>query len=168
MTKFSYFKLISTFLVGILLSSCNSKKENFDIDLSNFKVSKKNSEKILNSENPESLVTKKEIIINKLKNYQNKSEILGAVKFGKKDPFSEGDIELTKLDSKLQIKGFLNTDQKSFAFVNYSGRQGTIIQESIGGLNTDLLPDGAKVLKIDPENKKLIIEFQEESYTFEL
>ena len=87
MTKFSYFKLISTFLVGILLSSCSSKKENFDIDLSNFKVSKKNSEKILNSENPESLVTKKEIIINELKNYQNKSEILGAVKFGKKDPF---------------------------------------------------------------------------------
>ena len=49
------------------------------------KYQKKNSEKILNSENPESLVTKKEIIINELKNYQNKSEILGAVKFGKKE-----------------------------------------------------------------------------------
>ena len=68
----------------------------------------------------------------------------------------------------MQLKGFLKTNKKSFAFVIYSGKQGTITQESIGGLNTDLLPDGAKVLKIDPKNMKLIIEFQEESYTFEL
>ena len=56
----------------------------------------------------------------------------------------------------------------NYVFVNYLGNEGTITEESIGGLNTNLLPDGAKVLKIDPENKKLIIEFQEESYTFEL
>ena len=168
MSKFFHIKLISTILLGFLLSSCNNKKDNFDIDLSNYKAPNKSAIKISTIDESESLTTKKEIVINELKNYQNKSEVLSAVKFGKKDPFSKGDIELTKFDSKLQLKGFLNTDQKSFAFVIYSGRQGTITQESIGGLNTDLLPDGAKVLKIDPENKKLIIEFQEESYTFEL
>ena len=52
--------------------------------------------------------------------------------------------------------------------MSYSGNEGTITEESIGGLNTDLLPVGAKVLNIDPKNMKLIIEFDNENLTFEL
>ena len=48
------------------------------------------------------------------------------------------------------------------------GNEGTITEESIGGLNTDLLPEGAKVLNIDTKNKILIIEFEKEKFTFEL
>ncbi len=168
MTKFSYFKLISPFLIGILLSSCNNKQENFDIDLSNYKVPNKSSVEVSTIDELDSLTSKKEIVINELKNYQNKSEVLSAVKFGKKDPFSESDTELPKLNSNFQLKGLLKTNMNNYVFVNYLGNEGTITEESIGGLNTNLLPDGAKVLKIDPENMKLIIEFQEENYTFEL
>ena len=53
-------------------------------------------------------------------------------------------------------------------FVRYSGIEGSITEESVGGLNTDLLPEGAKVLDIDPINMKLIIEFEDDNFTFEL
>jgi hypothetical protein len=131
-------------------------------------VPNKSAIKISTIDESESLTTKKEIVINELKNYQNKSEVLSAVKFGKQDPFSEGEIESPKLNSNFKLKGLLKTNLNNYVFVSYLGKEGTITETSIGGLNTDLLPDGAKVLKIDPENKKLIIEFQEESYTFEL
>ena len=168
MAKFFHIKLISTVLIGFLLSSFNNKKENFDIDFSNYKVPNKSAIKISTIDESESLTTKKEIVINELKNYQNKSEVLSAVKFGKQDPFSEGEIESPKLNSNFQLKGLLKTNLNNYVFVSYLGKEGTITEKSIGGLNTDLLPDGAKVLKIDPKNMKLIIEFQEESYTFEL
>ena len=167
MCKFFHKNFIPYLLLGTLLSSCNSKKENFDLDLSSFKIPKKNNEKILNLEKSDSLVTKEEIIKNELKNYPDKSEILSAVKFGKKDLFSEGDIESTNLDSNLKVIGFLKTNTNYYVFVNYLGNEGPITEESIGGLNTDLLPDGAKVLNIDPENMKLTIEIENDNFTFE-
>ena len=168
MANFFHFKLISIFFIGILLSSCNSKQENFDIDLSNYKAPIKREVKISTSEISESLATKKEIIKNELKNYPNKSEVLSATKIGKQDPFSEVDTQATKLDQDLQLKGFLNTDLNNYAFINYLGNEGTVTEESIGGFNTDLLPNGAKVLYIDQKNKKLIIEFGNDNFTFEL
>ena len=167
MYKFFHKNFISYLLLGTLLSSCNSKKENFDLDLSSFKIPKKNNEKILNLEKSDSLVTKEEIIKNELKNYPDKSEILSAVKFGKKDLFSEGDIESKNLDSNLKVIGFLKTNTNYYVFVNYLGNEGPITKESIGGKNTDLLPDGAKVLNIDPENMKLTIEIENDNFTFE-
>ena len=41
-------------------------------------------------------------------------------------------------------------------------------EDSIGGVNTDLLPNGAKVIKIDPKNMKLIIYFENENFIFEM
>ena len=168
MAKFFHRKLIPIFFIGILLSSCNSKKENFDIDISNFKVTTKTAVKNPPLDNSKSLTTKKEIIKNELKNYPNKSDVLSATKFGKKDPFSEVNIEPNKLDSNFQLKGFLNTNLNNYALINYLGNEGTVTEESIGGLNTDLLPNGAKVLDIDPINMKLIIEYEDDNFTFEL
>ena len=128
----------------------------------------KSAVKISTIDKSDSLTPKKEIVINELKNYQNKSEVLNAVKFGKKDPFSEGEAESPKLNSNFQLKGLLKTNLNNYVFVSYLGNEGTITEESIGGLNTDLLPDGAKVLKIDQKNMILIIEFQNKNYTFEL
>ena len=101
MSKIFHLKLIQFFFIGILLSSCNSKKENFDIDLSNYKLPIKSSVKAPNLDNFESLTTNKETIKNELKNYPTKSEVLSATKFGKKDPFSEVSIEIEakKLDT---------------------------------------------------------------------
>ena len=168
MTKFLYSKLITTFFLGILLASCTSKQENFEIDLSDFKVQSKSAVKITPPSESESLKKEKDIITEGLKSYQNKSEILNNVKFGKKDPFSEVDIETSKFDSNFLIKGFLKTNQNNYVFVSYAGNEGSMSEGSIGGENTDLLPDGAKIIKIDPINMKLIIEYDNENLTFEL
>ena len=55
-----------------------------------------------------------------------------------------------------------------YVFVRYLNNEGTITEESIGGVNTNLLPNGAKVLNIDPKGLKLIINFEDEDYILEL
>ena len=64
--------------------------------------------------------------------------------------------------------GFLNTGINKYVFVSYLGEEGTITEASIGGLNTNLLPNGAKVLNIDPKKSKLIIKFEDKDYIIEL
>ena len=163
MAKFFHFKLASIFLTGILLSSCSSKKGNLEINLSDFKVPNKSSAKISNLES-----NKPTKINNELINYQTKEEILGSVLLGKKDPFSEQKIKINNLTSDLRLMGFLNTGINKYVFVSYLGEEGTITEASIGGLNTNLLPNGAKVLNIDPKKSKLIIKFEDKDYIIEL
>ena len=99
---------------------------------------------------------------------KDKKEILSKTQFGKKDPFSEEEIASNKLNSDFKLTGFLNTDIKKYVFVSYLDNEGTITEDSIGGINTNLLPNGAKVIKIDPKKMKLIINFEDENYIFEI
>ena len=170
MSKFIHIHLIPIIFLGFLLSSCKAKNDNFDIDLSDFKIPNKTDLKIPNPEIPDSSETKNKIIKNELKNYQNKSEVLSSIKFGKDDPFSEENIKgkVNNLYSDFKLTGFLNTRINKYVFVSYLGNEGNITEESIGGVNTNLLPNGAKVLNIDPENLKLIINFEDEDYILEL
>ena len=168
MLKFFSLNLIATFLFATLLSGCNNKKENFDIDLSNFKVPKKAAVKEPSSESLESSEIKQENIENKLINYQDKSKILNSIAFGKKDPFSIGGIQQNKLTSDFQLTGFINTKNDKYIFVNYLGKEGTITEGSIGGINTNLLPDGAKVINIDSKKMNLTINFENEDFIFKL
>ena len=108
----------------------------------------------------------KESFIEELVPYKNNKEILSITKFGKKDPFSEG--VQNKLNLNLKLTGFLNTDNNKYAFVRYLNNKGTITEASIGGVNTNLLPNGAKVINIDPKNMKLTIKFENEDFVFEL
>jgi len=167
--KFTH-NLISISILGIFLSSCGVKKDNFDIDLSNFKVPNKNEVSASNLETSKTSKTTNKIIKNNLKNYQNKSEVLSSIELGKVDPFSEEGIksEVNNLYSDFKLTGFLNTRNDKYVFVSYLGNKGTISEESIGGINTNLLPNGAKVLNIDPKKLKLIINFEEENYILEL
>ena len=103
MAKFFFSKLITSAFIGILLSSCNSKKD-----------------------------------------------------------------KVNNLNTNFKLTGFLNTKDNNYVLVNYLGQIGTITEESIGGLNTTLLPNGAKVLNIDPKKLKLIINFEDKDYILEL
>ena len=70
MPKFFNLNLISTISISILLVSCGNKKENFDIDLSTFKIPQKTSIEIPQSEKSDSSETKTLNFENKLSPYK--------------------------------------------------------------------------------------------------
>ena len=174
--NFNPLKLIATFLIGIVLASCQNKQNNFDIDLSDFKIPdkstiktpNKSTTKISNPENPSSSKLKNKIIQDKLITYKTKSDVLSLVKIGKKDPFSKGEIQVNKLNSDFKLTGFINTKIKKYAFVSYLDNEGTITEGYKGGENNNLLPKGAKVISINPKNKKLIINYENKNFIFKL
>ena len=161
-------KIILTFFLSSLLFSCSKKNNNIDFDFSTLKKTKKN--KVLDKENKNEnkIILDNKIYIKDLVPLKNKEEVLSKTKFGKKDPFSKGESQSNKLNSNLKLTGFLNTEINKYVFVSYLDNEGTIKEGSIGGVNTDLLPNGAKVIKIDPKNMKLIIYFENENFIFEM
>ena len=161
-------KVILTFFLSSLLFSCSKKNNEVDFDFTTLKKSKKN--KVLDKENKNEnkIILDNKIYIKDLVPLKNKEEVLSKTKFGKKDPFSKGESQSNKLNSNLKLTGFLNTEINKYVFVSYLDNEGTIKEGSIGGVNTDLLPNGAKVIKIDPKNMKLIIYFENENFIFEM
>jgi len=159
-------KILISISTSLLLFGCYPKNSNIDFDFATLKKSNKNT--IIGKKNKNNINIENNIKIKDLVPLKNKQEILSKTKFGKKDPFSEGEIQSNKFNSDLKITGFLNTEINKYVFVNYLGNEGTITEGSIGGNNTNLLPDGAKVLKIDSENIKLIIDFENKKYIFEM
>ena len=151
----------------LLLASCSQKNNNFDIDLSNLPRQKKTVSKT-NSQNNITTKPDHKSYIRDLVRLKNKDQILSKFEFGKEDPFSERGVIENKFFSDLKLTGFLNSQSKKYVFVIYQNKQGTITENSIGGLNTNLLPNGAKVLNIDSISKKLIINFENKNYLFEL
>ena len=159
--------LILVFFTSSLLFSCSSKNNNIDFDFTSLKKSKKvklnnieNRNKELNFENS---IFKKDLVALK-----DKKEILSKTEFGKKDPFSKGEIKSNKLNSNFELTGFLKTEFNNYVFVSYLDNEGAITEDSIGGVNTNLLPYGAKVIDIDPKNMKLIINLENEDFIFEM
>ena len=151
----------------IFLASCSgSNNDNFD--LSNLKMPSQIKNKTSQTDKNISKINKKDNTINKLVEYPKVSQILDSSRFGKNDPFSEEDIKINPFTSEFELTGFLSTTINKYVFVNYLGREGSITKESIGGVNTFLLPNGAKVIKIDPKNMKLIINFKNENFIFEM
>mgnify|MGYP001203199024 CR=1 FL=1 len=159
-------KIILSFFIPLLLFSCSKKNNNIDFDFTTLKKSKQNKEKDKENKNKIDLINN--IHIKDLVALKDKQEILSKTEFGKIDPFSEREIQSNKLNSDFKLKGFLNTEINKYVFVSYLDNEGTISEVSIGGINTDLLPDGAKVIKIDPKNMKLIINFENENFIFEI
>ncbi len=159
--------LIITLIFIFLTSACGSGNKD-DFDFSNFKIPDKSTIKNSKQENSNTPNLKNKTTQNKLITYKKKSDVLSLVKIGKKDPFSKGEIQLNKLDSDFKLKGFLDTEIRKYAFVSYIDDEGTIMEGSIGGENTNLLPNGAKVISLNPKKKKLIIIYQNKEFIFEL
>lgn len=156
--------LISSCL--IFFSGCSQKSIN--IDLSNLPVSKKKEVVNKNKVDKVSSNSNNKQFIKDLSPLKDSQQILSKFKFGKKDPFSEEVIQLNGFHSGFKLTGFITTKFKKYVLVNYLDNQGTINEESIGGVNTYLLPNGAKVMNIDPKNNKLTILHENEKFTFEL
>ena len=157
--------IILVFFASSLLFSCSKKNNDIDFDFSTLKKSKKVNEKKIENKTQNNQIDKS--FIKDLVTFEPREKIQSKVKDGKKDPFSEG-IKVNKLNLNLKLTGFLNTDNKKYAFVRYLNSKGTITEASVGGVNTNLLPNGAKVINIDPKNMKLTIKFENEDFVFEL
>ena len=145
--------------------SC-SQKLNTDIDLSN--LPKPKNLNITQKENNQPINLKDKKYISDLLPLENKEQILSKFKYGKVDPFSESEFQSNNIYSDLKLTGFLNTKSKKYVFVNYLGNKGAISEKSIGGRNTNLLPEGAKVITIDIKSLKLTINYENENFVFEL
>ena len=158
-------KIILVFFASSLLFSCSKKNNDIDFDFSTLKKSKKVNEKKIENKTQNNQIDK--LFIKDLVTFEPREKIQSKVKYGKKDPFSEG-FQVNKLNLNLKLTGFLNTHNKKYAFVRYLNNKGTITEASIGGVNTNLLPNGAKVINIDPKNMKLTIKFENEDFVFEL
>ena len=146
----------------LLLFGCSQKNNN--IDLSNLPVIKK--KEVVNKNKADKV--NNDQFIKDLVPLKDSQQILSKFKFGKKDPFSEEVIQLNTFHPSFKLTGFITTKFNKYVLVSYLDNQGTINEESIGGVNTYLLPNGAKVINIDPKNKKLTILHENEKYTFEL
>ena len=162
-----HLNFISAFLIGIFITSCGGKKENFDIDLSNFKIPQKSTSKIADQDDSDSSLTKTVNFENKLLPYKEKSEVLNSVKIGKKDPFAE-ESEIDEISLILKLTGFADTGIKKYVFVSFQNNNGTITEGSVGGVSTNLLPNGAKVIDIDTKNMNLTINFENKNYILKL
>ena len=158
-------KLLLVIIYPIFLIGCSQNKS-IDIDLSDLPKPKKI--KITNKADQVNQKPLDKELIRDLVPLKDREQVLANFKFGKKDPFSQEEIQVKKRISDFELKGFLSTPNNKYVLVNYLDMEGTITEESIGGVNTDLLPNLAKVLNIDHENKKLIIFYENEKFIFEL
>ena len=158
-------KIILIFFASSFLFSCSKKNNDIDFDFSTLKKSKKVNEKKIENKTQNNQIDKS--FIRDLVPFETREKIQSKIKYGKKDPFSEGS-QVNKLNLNLKLTGFLNSNNNKYAFVRYLNNKGIITEASIGGVNTNLLPNGAKVINIDPKNMKLTIKFENEDYIFEL
>ena len=154
-----------------LLFSC-AQKNKIDFDFSTLKKSNKvkvnkNDDKDKDKDKDKDILASN-LFIKDLVPLKNKQEILSNIKFGKENPFSKGEIKVNKLSSNFKLTGFINTKIKKYAFVSYLDNEGTIMEGYIGGGNNNLLPNGAKVISINPKNKKLIINYENKDFIFKL
>ena len=161
-------KINLALLTGLLLVSCSKKSSKIDFDFKNLKKPTNISTK---NENKKTFSIENNLYIKDLNPLMNKDEILSNIKFGKKDPFSKElnkDIKINKLYSDLKLTGFVNTDLNKYAIVTYQEIEGALSEKSVGGINTNLLPNSAKVIKVDPINKELTIFFENKKFIFKL
>ncbi len=154
-------------LLGILLiSSCggNSKKEDFD--LSNFKVPiKKRPSKIdLSNE----LNTEQKEVEFKLIPLKKRNEILNSIKYGKKDPFSSVESSSNQFISNFQVNGFITIDKDDYVLVEFNNQKGMININSIGGLNTKLIPNKAFVTNINPSKGEVNLSLDDKIFNIKL
>ena len=140
-----YKSFVLFLLSSIILNACSQKNNN--IDLSNLPVIKQ--KEVVDAKKESKDEVKFDEFIEDLVPFNSSKQLLSKFKFGKKDPFSVGDTQLNKFSSNFELTGFLNTEEETYAFVKYLGNEGIISQDSVGGLNTEFLPEGAKVINID-------------------
>jgi len=149
-------------LSTLLISNCSNSSNDKDLDLSNFRRTiKENSQNIDKTIKPKS---EKKIVEVKLIPLDKKIEVSNSMKFGKKDPFSTFGDETSKLISDFKLKGFISLENKNYALVEFKDQEGLIDIDSVGDINTKLLPPKSYVVNILPKQEKINLMIEGENY----
>ena len=139
--------------------------DNFDIDLTNFKPKVVEPKVEIN----EKKKYKQQEIINELNPLIKRGKVISSIKYGKKDPFADdSDNSVNKFISDFKLYGFITLNNTNHALVKYLDNKGLINTKSIGGLNTKLMPKGAKVKNIIPDQEIIYIDLNEETFEIKL
>lgn len=157
-------KILIITSISLVVSACSNSKKADNFDFSNFKPPIRESE-IVKDNSQETTNIKVE---NKLLNFKNRDEISSVMKYGKNDPFSFESESNNNLLSNLKFKGFISTSDKDFALVRYLGEEGTITKNSVGGINTKYLPNGAKVKNFNLLDSEITISFDGQEFIITL
>ncbi len=165
MKSLKYIKIFLIFFAIPFLESCKKNTENFDIDLSNFKpvITKP---KIEIKESSREI---KEDIINKLSPLDKRDKVISSLRYGKKDPFSSlQSVDSNSSISGFKLNGFISLDNKDYALVEYLNNKGLINKNSVGGVNTNLIPNEAIVKQIDPQKEAIYLYVDDEIFEIKL
>ena len=158
-------KRISIAFLGILLiSGCNGKSKNNDFDLSGLKLPKKNVILEIDQLKNED---KKEVEL-KLIPLDKRKQIFNTTSYGKRDPFSASENESNKFINDFKLKGFISYKKENYALVKYKDKKGIINLNSVGGINTYVLPKKALVKDINPTQELIKLSIEGEIYTIKL
>ena len=79
-----------------------------------------------------------------------------------------GNGDSNNLISNFKLQGFISINNKNHALVKYKEKTGVINIDSIGGLNTKLIPLDSYVKEINPQEEELIIMIDNEKYNIKL
>ena len=156
--------LIST-IIATSVSSCSREKESFDIDITKLNLPKP---KIEPKEKDLKIESEKELTSYKLQSLKRKDEIINNINYGRDDPFSKTDGDTKQLIANFHLKGFISIKGDNFALVNYQNESGVININSVGGLNTKLIPNEGFVKEINPQNEEIILVVNEENFNIKL
>ena len=158
-------KLLLVIFITSLISSCSKKEENFEIDISKLNLPKKSiSNEVIDIKDE----SEQDEILYKLKTLKDKKEVMDNIKYGKNDPFAKTENDSRKLIADFKIDGFISINEKNYALVSYQEKKGVININSVGGSNTNLIPDKSFIKEINPQKEEITISFLDEIYNIRI
>ena len=153
MNKILLKKLLIIISISVAMSSCSKKQTPDNFDFSNFKPP--NRIVVIDKDNSEVIQEIK--VKNELSPFKKRKEISSSIKYGKDDPFTSARNTNKNTLSNFILNGFIITKDENFALINYLGEEGTITKNSMGGVNTKYVPNGAKVKNFNVTYSEFII-----------
>ena len=153
-------KILIISIITLVISACGKKKTKDNFDFSNFKPPIRKKEIVKEkSQNIEEIK-----VVKKLLPLKKRNEIYSSIKYGKNDPFSYESGGNNNLFSNLTLTGFISNAEETFALIKYLGEEGIITTNSIGGVNTKYLPNGAKVRNFNLLDSEITILFEDQEF----
>ena len=140
------------------LSSCTSNQNNF-VEIIQPPKAPKEFSSIPEQTTPPNLLALK-----------TAEQTIKDIRIGRKDPFLPPQFDSNNLSipDTFNYQGQISSKDLVHAFVSYKDQKGTIKPGDVGGISTDLLPNGWLVESIDTNSQSLKLTFNKSSLIIDL